>query len=538
MYVFLVSREIITVVIQMRKRFFRQERKKRKSLNERSEKTVDQTSDDFPIYKDAAKNIRFVQERLGKAIDLVIREFTIQYTPDRKAVVLFLDELVDKDQIHHFILRPLMLQGESIKVKIDLWEMAVESLVQVGETKSIKVMKEAINAILAGDTVLFIDGYAKGLVIGTKGWEMRSVSEPRAESVVRGSREGLTETITVNLGMIRRRLRDPDLRVQLMEIGRRTKTNVGLLYIKGIADSKVVQEVKARLNKIDIDGVLESGYIEELIMDQVWSPFPQIQNTERPDVVVSHLLEGKVALLVDGTPHALIAPAVFTQFYHSSEDYFERYMISTALRTIRVISLFIALLLPAIYIALVSYHPEMIPNTLAIAMAGGRAIVPFIPIVEALLMEFSVEILREASIRLPGPIGPTIGIVGALVIGDAAVSAGLVSPPMVIVVGLTTISSYANPSYNAAISIRLLRFPFMIAASVFGLYGIMILFFLLIIHLCQLKSFGVPYMAPFGPLNWRDLKDTVVRVPWEFMIQRPSIFRPQDKQRQRVGNQK
>ena len=236
--------------------------------------------------------------------------------------------------------------------------------------------------------------------------------------------------------MIRRRLRDPDLRVDLLELGRRTETDIGLLYIKGIVDPKIVKEIKRRLQQINIDGVLESGYIEELIMDQVWSPFPQIQNTERPDAVVGHLLEGKVALIIDGTPHVLIAPAVFTQFYHSAEDYFERYLISTALRVIRVISLFIALLLPAIYIALVSFHPEMIPNPLAIAMAGGRAVVPFIPIVEAILMEFSVEILREASIRLPGPIGPTIGIVGALVIGEAAVTAGLVSPAMVIVVGI------------------------------------------------------------------------------------------------------
>jgi len=355
---------------------------------------------------------------------------------------------------------------------------------------------------------------------------------------VRGSREGLSETITVSLGMIRRRLKDPHLRVDLFEIGKRTKTNVAMLYIKGIADPKIVKEFKKRLDRINIDGVLESGYIEELIMDQVWSPFPQIQNTERSDVVVGHLLEGKVALVVDGTPHVLIAPAVFTQFYHSAEDYFERYMISSALRLIRLISLVIALLLPSIYIALISYHPEMIPNTLAIAMAAGRSVVPFIPILEALIMEFSVEILREASIRLPGPIGPTIGIVGALVIGDAAVTAGLVSPTMVIVVGLTTISSYANPNYNAAISLRILRFPFMIAAATFGLYGIMILLFLLLIHLSQLKSFGVPYMGPFGPLNLKDIKDSFIRVPWKWMIQRPSIYRPQDKIRQKAGNRK
>lgn len=534
---FFLFSEKLKLVIKMSKRQFRKERKKKRKLNERYEKQLEQIEADVLIYESMEKNVEFIQKILGKPVDLITREFTMQYNPDKKAAILFIDELVVKDQIHNFILRPLMLQGERITLKSDIWETAVESLVQIGETAIIKEMRKAIDAILAGDTILFIDGYAKGLVIGTRGWDTRSVSDPRAENVVRGSREGMSETITVSLGMIRRRLRDPDLRVDLLELGRRTKTDIGLLYIKGIVDPKIVKEIKRRLQQINIDGVLESGYIEELIMDQVWSPFPQIQNTERPDAVVGHLLEGKVALIIDGTPHVLIAPAVFTQFYHSAEDYFERYLISTALRVIRVISLFIALLLPAIYIALVSFHPEMIPNPLAIAMAGGRAVVPFIPIVEAILMEFSVEILREASIRLPGPIGPTIGIVGALVIGEAAVTAGLVSPAMVIVVGLTTISSYANPNYNAAISIRLLRFPFMIAAATFGLYGIMILIFLLFIHLSQLKSFGVPYMAPFGPLQWRDLKDSFIRVPWNFMIRRPSIYRPQDKKRQKVGNE-
>lgn len=520
----------------MKKRSIRRERKKKRMLEKHDQEQLNPI-EELPIYKNVTDNVKYVEKTFGKPVDLVIREFTIQYTPDKRAAILFFDELVDKEQVHNFILRPLMLHGERLAVKSDVWETAVESLVQVGETKIVDSLKKMVDAVLAGDTVLFIDGYTKGVVIGTKGWEMRSVSDPSAESVVRGSREGMSETITVSLGMIRRRLKDPNLRVDLFELGRRTKTNVGLLYIKGIIDPKIISEIKGRLNKIDIDGVLESGYIEELIMDQVWSPFPQIQNTERPDAVVGHLLEGKAALVVDGTPHVLIVPAVFTQFYHSPEDYFERYLISSALRLIRLISLGIALLLPAIYIALVSFHPEMIPNTLAIAMASGRAVVPFIPILEALIMEFSVEILREASIRLPGPIGPTIGIVGALVIGEAAVSAGLVSPAMVIVVGLTTISSYANPNYNAAISLRILRFPFMIAAATFGMYGIMILLFLMLIHLSQLKSFGVPYMGPFGPLNWRDLKDSFIRVPWNWMIRRPSIYRPQNKRRQKVGNE-
>jgi len=362
---------------------------------------------------------------------------------------------------------------------------------------------------------------------------MRSVEEPKTAAVVRGPREGFSETLRVNTALIRRRLRDPDLRMKNYKVGRRTRTDLVLCYIEGVADPRVVEKVERRIQSIELDGVLESGYIEEMIQDDFWTPFPLIQNTERPDSVVSHLLEGKVAILVDGTPHALIAPAVFTQFYYSPEDYYERYMIATFLRFLRLLSLIFALLGPAFYIAFVSFHTEMLPSSLAIAMAAGRATVPFPSIVEALLMEISVEILREASVRLPGPIGPTIGIVGALVIGEASVTAGLVSPLMVIVVGLTTISSYANPSYNAAISLRLLRFPIMIVAAGFGLYGIVLSLMLLLHHLVKLESFGVPYMAPMAPLRWQDVKDLLIRVPWTMMKKRPSIYRPQDPVREK-----
>lgn len=512
-------------------------RRRAEKLEQHTEQKVKERVGDTAVFDDAEKNAQYIAQLLGDSADVISRLFTIQYAPDRKAAVLYIDGLVNLAIVDQFILHPLMVEGERLKVKTDLWQMVNESLVQTGEIKKSSKMEEIVDALLSGDTILFVDGSDIGLIMGTRGWEKRSVAEPRAESVVRGSREGLTETIRINTSMIRRRLKDPDLRLKNYVVGKRTKTNVSLFYIEGVADSRIVQEVEKRIQAIQIDGVLESGYIEEMIQDEVWTPFPQLQNTERPDSVVGHLLEGKVAILVDGTPHVLIAPAVFSQFYYSPEDYYERYLIASFLRFIRLLSLFIALLLPALYIAFVSFHPEMIPSKLAIAMAAGRATVPFPSIVEALIMEISVEVLREASIRLPGPIGPTIGIVGALVIGDAAVTAGLVSPAMVIVVGLTTISSYANPSYNAAISIRLIRFPLMIAASILGLYGIMLALMLLLSHMVGLRSFGVPYMAPFSPINWSDLKDTLVRVPWQWMKHRPKILKPGDTGRRGEGGQ-
>jgi spore germination protein KA len=510
----------------------RRERTKEKKLQERSQKRLQDTVGDRKVSSDLEENIRFISQVLGDGADLITRKFTIQYAPDRQAALLYLDGMSNVPLLDNFVLRPMMLQGERVKNKTELWDLIFESLLQTGETKKQTEMRSMVESLLSGDAILFVDGCTEGAVIGAKGWQQRGVTDPKSESVIRGSREGFTENLRVNTALIRRRLKDPDLRMKNHKIGVRTNTNVSVMYIEGVVDDAVVKEVEDRLKSIEMDGILESGYIEEMIEDTHWTPFPGIQNTERPDAAVANLLEGKVCILVDGTPNVLIAPAVFSQFYASPEDYYERYLIATFLRGLRLVALLAALLLPALYIAFISFHPEMIPSKLAIAMAAGRASVPFPSIVEALVMEISVEILREASVRLPGPIGPTIGIVGALVIGEAAVSAGLVSPLMVIVVGLTTISSYANPSYNAAISVRLLRFPFMIIAAIFGLYGIMMSLMILLVHLIQLRSFGVPYMSPLAPLRITDVKDTLIRVPWPWMKKRPVTFRPGDDRRE------
>lgn len=524
------------MVMDMKKsfRFRGAKEKKKKALEQQFAKKIEDKVGDRLISREIAENVEYIKKLFGESGDLVTREFYILQDPEKKATVIYFDELSEKQVTQNFVIRPLMgwNRVDFDKEESDLWEMSFHTLVQAGEVKVETEMSKAVECLLSGDTILFIQGYAKVMIIGSRGWSGRGVGEPRAEAVVRGPREGLNETLLFSLGMIRRRLKDPDLRVKMYTMGKRTKTLVSLLYVEGIVRPEIVEEVENRLRRIDIDGVLETNYIEEFIRDQTWTPFPLLQNTERPDVVVAHLLEGKVAILVDGTPHALIAPAVFTQFYYSPEDYYQAFEIASFLRLIRVISFFIALSLPSLYIAFVSFHPEMIPSKLQLAMAAGRATVPFASIIEALLMELSVEILREASIRLPGPIGPTIGIVGALVIGDAAVTAGLVSPAMVIVVGLTTISSYANPSYSGAISVRLIRFPLMILAAIFGLYGIMLGFMFLLLHLVQLRSFGVPYLAPYAPLNPSDLKDTLIRVPWPWMNRRPSFFYPKDERRQ------
>lgn len=465
------------------------------------------------------ENVALIEFQLGKSDDLVVRRFQVKSGAD--AVIVFLDGMVDRNVISEFIIRHMTTKETTYDDPA------------TNELESTDRLRQVIRNILSGSAVLMIDGYCRAYLNNTRGWDRRAVEEPQTESVVRGPRDGFCETLCVNSALIRFRLKDPNLRVRHLVVGQRTQTDIYVMYIEGLAHPPMVEEVLTRIEKLNIDSVLESGYIEQMIQDRRWSPFPQIQNTERPDKVVANLLEGKVGILVDGTPFGLIAPAVFSQFYQSPEDYYERFYIATLVRFIRIISISIALLLPSLYIAFSSFHPEMIPSRLVIAMAAGRSTVPFPSLIEALFMELAIEILREASVRLPGPIGPTIGIVGALVVGEAAVSAGLVSPVMVIIVAVTTIGSFASPSYSAAIAIRMLRFPVMLLAGMFGLYGIMLFLILILIHLSSLKSFGVPYMTPLSPLNLSGMKDLFVRAPHHLFTKRPSMFHVHDKIRMR-----
>ncbi|GAB6933014.1 spore germination protein [Calditerricola satsumensis] len=514
-------------------------KQKKQALTDRPElrayfdQKIEARAEDTPIHTRVDENVSRIQDWLGHPPDLLVRQLHIRgKTP---AAIVYFDVLVDTRHLNEHILNPLLTgeeDGNAPYVGLPkLWDV-----LQVGSLREVERMADALRALLSGCALLFVQGASRAVAIDIKGWEMRSVDEPRAESVVRGPREALMENAHVNLGLLRARMRDPDLRVERRVFGQRTQTDVYILYIDGIVNTKALAELKRRLDNIRIDGMLDSGYLEELIEDSSWSPFPQVQATERPDKVAAHLLEGKIAILVNGSPLALIVPAVFHQFYHAAEDYYERALIASLVRIIRLFSLIISLLLPSLYIAFVSFHPEMLPTELAIAMAAGRATVPFPSIIEALIMEVMIEILREASVRLPGPIGPTIGIVGGLVIGESAVRAGLVSPLMVIIVAVTTIGSFAIPSYSAAIPLRMLRFPLMFISASFGLYGLMIGVLLILLHLSTLKSFGVPYLAPLTPFRPTDSKDVLLRFPWTWLRTRPQMFRPRQDIRNATPN--
>ena len=482
------------------------------------------------------ENLKLIEDIIGFSDDVIIRKFKLGNRLGIKAALIFIDGLIDKQIINESILQPLLIEEFSAEdteelAASDIIKFVEENTLTINELEVVSELEDVIQGSLNGDTVLLIDGYSQAFILNSKGWNMRGISEPDTESVIRGPRDGFTETLRVNTALIRRRIKHPALRIKSLTVGKYTKTDVAICYIEGLTNKNLVEEVKERVNNIEIDNILESGFIEQLIEDNHISPFPQILSTERPDRVVGNMLEGRIAIVTDGTPFILIVPATFSVFLQSPEDYYDRFIIGSFLRILRFIAIVIALALPSIYIAVIAFHPEMIPTQLALAFAGGRAAVPFPSYIEAFVMSGLMELLREASVRLPNPIGPTIGIVGALIIGDAAVSASIVSPFMVIVVATTTIASFAIPDYSAAIALRIGKFPLMILASIFGIYGLVLGLIFLSIHLTSLKSFGIPYMTPIAPSRINDLKDTILRVPIWNMVTRPKYMRTKNKQR-------
>ncbi|WP_088068954.1 spore germination protein [Gottfriedia luciferensis] len=483
------------------------------------------------ISKRITINVDRLKQELGNCSDLVIREFKIA---PKKGVIAHIDGISDTKIVSQFILSPLQsISFEEVKNNTDLEVMTntFKKHVAISDINEVDDWNELVQALLFGDTVILLDGSLKALVASTRSLESRSVTEPTTQTLIRGPKDSFTESLRTNTSLIRARIASPSLRIDALTIGEISNTSIAILYIENIAKNETVQNVKNKLQSISIDGVLESGYIESFIQDKKFSIFPTILNTERPDVVSANLLEGRVAILVNGTPFALTVPTTFFQFFQSPEDYFEKYEIGTLLRTLRIIAFFIAFLTPAIYIALITQHQAMIPTILIISIAAQREGVPLPTIVEAMILEIAFELLREAGVRMPKAVGQAGAIVGALILGQTAVQAGLVSAATIIVVAITAIASFTIPYYNMAITARILRFIFMIAASYMGLYGIVLLLLTIGAYLCKLSSFGVPYLSPVAPFILDEQKDTFLRLPWNLMKKRPSTAKEKNKNR-------
>lgn len=494
----------------------------------------------FPLTLSLAANLDELRRRIGDSPDIVIRQQHNDSIISPVLAFIYIDGLVNSDTVNQTVLQPLMekeLSGGEGHTPEAAFRLVKDHLLPVGSVKESTALEPLLALLFEGYTLILFEGLPDALAADTSGWEKRSINEPTSQGVIRGPKEGFTENLRTGTAMLRRRLKTPDLRMEEYRIGQRTGTGIALIYLKGLASEQVLAEIRRRLEAINTDAILESNYIEEFIQDGGLTPFPTIQNTERPDALAGGILEGQIGIIIDGTPFALLAPSTFFNFFQSSEDYYQRYDISSFLRLIRYSAFFVSMLLPALYIAVTTFHQEMLPTTLLISLAAQREGVPLPAFAEALLMELTFDVLREAGVRMPRTIGPAISIVGALVLGQAAVSAGLVSAAMVIVVSFTAISNFVIPSLAIANSIRLIRFVMMIIAATLGLFGIMSFLMVLLIHMAGLRSFGVPYLTPVAPMVPRYLKDIFIRVPLWNMNMRPKTYLGKETRRQAPDQQ-
>lgn len=470
-----------------------------------------------------------LKEVFSECNDFIVREITLG-EQKIKIIVAQMDNLAKKQIINDSILQPLLdtkLEEQKEYDSEHIIELLKTRVINSADLQEVKDWNQLVSSILSGDSVIYVDGSEKALSIGTKGWEERSIQEPQTETVIRGPREGFIENVGVNCALIRRKIKNPNLKMEMVTLGQQTNTDICICYIKGIVQEDLLNTVRSRISKINLDAVLESGYIEEYLEDNPLFLFPTVGNSEKPDIVAAKLLEGRVAIVCDGTPFVLTVPYLFLESLQTSEDYYSRSISATLMRILRIIAFHISLLLPAIYVALLNFHHSVLPLKLLLTVTASRDGLPFSPFTETLFMGLTFEILQEAGVRMPRPIGQAVSIVGALVIGEASVRAGLASNPIIIITSLTAISTFILPPLQRILPYY--RVMFLIVANILGLLGIFLMLIAMVISMCSARSFGVPYMSPFAPFSIMDIKDTFLRMPHWFMGTRPKALTSQYK---------
>ncbi|MFC4807995.1 spore germination protein [Paenibacillus sp. GCM10023250] len=465
------------------------------------------------IGADLTENERVLKDIFQNCSDVKFRQITINDQP--KLLLIYTDGMIDTAIISSHVLKPLLYNGlpKGLGAMDSIAQMFDQELISILETMKLSDTTAIAEMILKGHLALLVDGEPHALIADIKQFETRSIEEPTEEATLRGSKESFTENLRINTTMLRRILGTPKLKMESHKVGSLSQTEIVISYIEGKVSMDVLKTVRERIGKIEMEGILESGYIEESIEDFHFTPFQQMGNTERPDVVAAELLEGKVAIITNGSPFVIVAPATFWGGLQAPDDYYERFLFVDFSRWIRFGFILFSVLFPSLYIALTNYHQEMVPLKLMTTIAMLREKAPFPTVVEVLLMELMFEGLREAGIRLPTQIGPLVTVAGALVIGEAAVRAGIISAPIVIVVAAAGISSFVIPRYRAGYPLRMLRFPLLIMSGIFGLFGMAVGIIAILIHMIHLSSFGTPYFSPVAPLASRRLKDLVVRRP-------------------------
>lgn len=468
-----------------------------------------------------------------KSSDVIIRRFRLPAGKGLRAALVYIDALIDRRTVNVDILRPLSYASAEMAARMSraVADDRIEDLLPSASVRREKSVDKAAEEILLGAVALLIEGISSAVLVDAKGWEKRSVSIPQVERVVRGPHQAFVEALEVNVALVRRMVRTPDLVCEYLEIGEMSKTQVAILYIEGVTNRKLVDEVKRRIACVKGSEIIESGMLDQFLDEPRFNLIPSTASTERPDRIAAHLAEGHVAVIVDHSPFALVIPCTVTVFVHNPEDFYVRWPYGTFLRLIRLLGTFIAMVLPAFYVAAINFHPEMIPSVLLWAIASSREVVPTPLVAEVLAGEIAFDFIREAGVRVPSPIGPTIGIVGALLVGEAAVRASLLSPVVVIVIAITAISSFTIPNQEATFMVRIMRYVFIAVGASFGLLGIGLVLYAFGVYLCWVRNFGVLFMSPFA-FSARAGPDIVTRGPLWRMETRPAFLRVEDARRQ------
>lgn len=493
-----------------------------------------------PVSVHVSKNKEFLQQLFGNSTDIKMREMLLG-TDRVRCLVAYIEITAGSLAFENSLIGRLLNDLAYLPAK-QIYQSLADNGQGLCDVTPFANIEDAVQfGMLTGDVILFVDGFASALKIPDKGYPNMGVTKPDSEKVIRGSQEGFADSVKVNTALIRKRIRSTKVRVKEVKAGVYSHTNIDLVYMEGLVYPGLLEEIERRLDSYTIDGILDSGTIEQLAEEEWYSPFPQFQTTQRPDRAAIAVMEGRVVLLCDNSPTALILPTDFNSMLKTSDDYYNRFQIATLERLIRYASTVMALALPAFYLAVTNFHTQILPTSLLLSFAAARQGVPFPAVVEVLLMELSFELLREAGVRLPGAMGNTIGIVGGLIIGQAAVEANLVSPIVVIVVAFTALSSFAIPNEELATAFRILKF-YMIALSAWlGLFGFLAASLSILVHLARLRSFGIPYLMPYvgAELNgYEDERDSAVRYPLFWMRMRPIYARRSKRLRLAFGNKK
>jgi hypothetical protein len=481
--------------------------------------------------KDMQRNKKYIQTVFENCADVFYREINIINDNKYNAVCIYIKNMIPEEAIYD-VLDKLTSAPSNYKYISDIKEFC-KSAMGIDENDVIDDLSKIVEALTDGELIIFINGIDRGFTVNIKKPPARAIEQPATENVVRGPREGFTENHSDNICLIRKKIKSPNLKVENFKIGKQTNTNISMIFMNNIVDKKVVDEVRKRLNKIDIDSVLGANYIEEYIEDNPFSIFPTMFRTEKPDVACGKLLEGRVIIIIDTVPVVLSAPTLFIEFFMSPDDYYLRFYVATLNRLVRMISFSMSVALPSAFVSLVTYHHELLPTSLVISVMRARANIPFPPMFEALFMLTTYLILQEADVRMPKTMGQSVSVVGGLVLGQAAITSGIVSAHMIIVVAFSAVSALAVPTPELQMPLAYVRFGLLILAGIGGMVGLTCGLIFIIIHLLSLRSFGAPYFAPLGPMKPKELIDTFIRVPLWAMRKRPKTITWKDSTRRK-----